>query len=93
MLTHEILTAKFFYDPDVGEFIFKPDPKVNRVRDFGKVAGYKKESGGKCIQYKGKCYSVSRLAWFYMYEEWPRGHLAHVDGDAGNTRLDNLRIR
>jgi hypothetical protein len=42
-----------------------------------------------CID--GQIYRAHRLAWFYVYGEWPKEHIDHIDGCGTNNRIDNLR--
>lgn len=38
-----------------------------------------------------KVYSGHRLAWLYVYGEWPRGQIDHVNGIRNDNRIANLR--
>lgn len=46
----------------------------------------------KTISIKGKQYNGRELAWLYMTEEWPMGHVAAKDGNGRNTRWENLYL-
>ena len=39
----------------------------------------------------GYDYYAHRLAWFYVYGEWPVNELDHIDEDKENNAIDNLR--
>jgi hypothetical protein len=42
-------------------------------------------------QFNGKRARLHRLAWFYVYGEWPKNHIDHIDGDKSNNSIRNLR--
>ena len=44
------------------------------------------------IRINGKDYYQHRLSWLYVYGEFPKGDLDHIDNDRGNSRINNLRI-
>jgi len=44
------------------------------------------------ISIYGKRYPAHRLAWLYIYGEWPPDQIDHIDGEPSNNRLDNLRL-
>lgn len=77
------------YDPHTGDFTW-------RVRRGGYVvpgaiAGNKHHSGYIHIQVFGKCYNAHRLAWLYVYGEWPDDEIDHVNGNPSDNRILNLR--
>lgn len=39
----------------------------------------------------GKDYLAHRLAWFYVYGEWPKMQIDHINGVRGDNRIKNLR--
>lgn len=43
------------------------------------------------ISVDGKAYSAHRLAWLYIYGEWPEKSLDHANGNTGDNRISNLR--
>jgi HNH endonuclease len=78
------------YDPDTGTFtrlcargVAKAGDKTNGV------------NGGRCIVFRvaGRRWPAHRLAWLYIYGEWPRGDLAPKDGNACNLRIDNFELK
>ena len=50
-----------------------------------------KSTGYYRVCYKGTKYRLHRLAWFFIYGEFPNKDIDHIDGDKCNNRLDNLR--
>ena len=72
------------------------DAKAWNTRFSGKVAGSKRtqrDSGKTYINMVvfGCQYSAHRLAWFYIYGEWPKDEIDHINGDGTDNRLLNIR--
>lgn len=76
------------YQEATGLFIWK----VKKARSVpGSVAG----AMGKnywYIGFDGLNISAHRLAWFYVYGEWPNGEIDHIDRNKTNNRIENLRV-
>lgn len=77
MLTVERVRELVKYDPETGEFSGRKAQTTTR--------GYRQI----CID--NKRYLTHRLAWFYVFGEWPRQQIDHIDQDKKNDRIGNLR--
>jgi hypothetical protein len=88
MITQEYLKSLLHYDSETGVFTWIVSPARN-VK-IGSVAGF------QCIRYwlitiKGKSYLAHRLAWLYVYGEWPVSIIDHIDRNGMNNKIANLR--
>lgn len=88
MLTAEIARNIWDYNPNTGHFYWKCNPSRSVVA--GDRAG---NFDGKYwrLQYKGKMYKASRVAWLYMTGSWPSEQIDHIDNDKRNDAFRNLR--
>lgn len=86
---HKRLTQVLLYEQDTGKFTWK-QPTSNRVKP-GAVAGSPGPLGHLHIQVDGKRYAAHRIAWFYVHQVWPVGEVDHINGNAGDNRIVNLR--
>jgi hypothetical protein len=83
-LTQETLKTKIRYEPETGLFY---------RRDSNAPCGYKGNQRGYIkVSISGKEYRAHRLAWFYMYGEWPSGPIDHVNHVTNDNRWSNLRL-
>lgn len=85
LLTQHDLKKEIIYNEETGEF--------TRIKT-NKKAGYLLKSNGK--KYTGigilsKYYSAHRIAWLYVYGEFPNGCVDHIDGNGENNSISNLR--
>tara|TARA_Y100001973_G_scaffold98941_1_gene157233 strand:+ start:8175 stop:8777 length:603 start_codon:yes stop_codon:yes gene_type:complete len=103
-LPHDELTKLLDYDPETGEFTWKPREgdemsiKTWNGRYAGKRAGYV-EFGDptwihRRIGIKGLKYKEHQVAWFYMTGEWVEEGMTidHKNRDATDNSWENLRM-
>lgn len=77
------------YNSETGRFTWIKKP-CRRIR-CGDVAMNKSPTGYVRIGIDGKRYLAHRLAWLYVYGEWPSGDIDHINGDTSDNRIANLR--
>lgn len=88
LLTAEYLRNYMNYDPETGEFSYKSRQGTRSARAIcGKTLhGYRK------ISIKRQHYPAHRLAWLYVYGEFPNGYIDHINLDKTDNRIANLRV-
>lgn len=76
------------YIPETGVFTWKISKQNIKI---GEVAGSKNNRGYISIKINGKRYKSHRLAWLYIYGEFPKNEIDHINGIRDDNRIENLR--
>ncbi|MFN7883268.1 MAG: HNH endonuclease [bacterium] len=88
-LTAERLRELLDYCPRTGAFRWR---KSRGGKIEGSVAGYSAKNGYLQLGVDKKLYLAHRLAWLYVYGEWPARDVDHANGDRRDNRAANLRL-
>ena len=88
-LTAEKLRELLHYEPETGIFTWKVSTS-NSVK-VGDVAGSPDGLGYLRITVWSRRYQAHRLAWFYVYGEWPKLDIDHINRNTSDNRIANLR--
>lgn len=86
-MTKNELEKYLNYCKETGVFTWKTDRVSNKIN--GKVAG-SDHKGYIRIILNNKKYMAHRLAWLYVYGEWPN-IIDHINGIKNDNRIENLR--
>lgn len=87
----EELKEFLFYDPETGIFTRKKSIKPRGSAKPEAIAGVIDNKGYIQIWVKQKKYRAHRLAWLFVYHEWPRNQIDHINGIKTDNRICNLR--
>lgn len=87
-LSCEILKSQLNYDSITGIF--------TRIDNSGKAkigdsVGYHSKDGYLSIGVNGKKYLAHRLVWMYIYGEFPKEQIDHINRNKSDNRICNLR--
>ena len=89
MITQARLREVIHYNPETGEFTWRPPSRGRAWR--GVLAGRPdKATGYGRIMIDARRYKAHQLAWLYMTGEWSIG-IDHKNLDPGDNRWSNLR--
>lgn len=88
LITQEQLKRVLQYDPLSGAFT-----RIKRCRGarFGEIAGSLESNGYVKIIINRRKYWAHRLAWLYMYGEFPKKNIDHINGIRSDNRIENIR--
>lgn len=88
-LSQEFLKSRLYYDYETGKFHWI-NPRKWNVKP-GDEAGSIEAKGYVVINLNRTLYKAHRLAWLYVYGEWPKNQLDHIDRNKQNNIISNLR--
>ena len=92
VLSAEDLRSLMEYAPETGQFIWLKRTALS-FDNCGHVAGGRpNDTGYVKISIGRKLYAAHRLAWLWVYGEWPLGDLDHINRDKADNRILNLRL-
>ncbi len=89
-MTQDELRSLLDYDPLTGVFLWKVS-RGGTVR-AGEPAGSYSVNGYRKIIVAGRSYRAHRLAWLYVYGEWPADQIDHINRVKDDNRIANLRV-
>jgi hypothetical protein len=89
MLTQKRLKELLLYDPKIGIFTRR---KPIRGMSAGSICGSPDKDGYIQVSVDKKRYKAHRLAWLYVYGNFPPNQIDHINRIKDDNRIDNLRL-
>lgn len=86
-LTADDVRKILHYDAKTGIFTYRASRKSVTA---GKRAGSVEPNGYRFIGFRGERHPAQRLAWLYVYGEWPDGAVRFRNNDRDDCRIENL---
>jgi hypothetical protein len=90
MINAEILRKNFSYNPETGVFV-RVIGGIGPNARAGSIAGSNDSKGYRKITFMQEFHRAHRLAWLYVYGEWPKHEIDHINGIRSDNRISNLR--
>ena len=90
LVTQQDLFDRFEYNPETGLFTYAVAP-YKKAQLLGQVAGSLTNNGYISIMINKVHYLAHRLAWLYVYGDFPE-MIDHINRDKSDNRIANLRI-
>jgi hypothetical protein len=88
MITQDELKNLLYYCQETGVFICK---KARGRLKVGDISGNKMHDGYMRMIINNKHYSCHRIAWLYVYGNFPKNQIDHINGIKDDNRICNLR--
>lgn len=88
MLTQKELKKILNYTKSTGIFTYKIS--VSRHKKGNRAGHFVR--GRKYIGINYRRYNAAKLAWLYVYGEYPKGYIENINGDVLDLRIKNLKI-
>lgn len=85
-LTCEQARKRLDYNPETGVFRWRAGPNA------GKLAGRVNGRGYHQLIVDYHYYQAHRVAWLYVYGEWPADEIDHINRVKTDNRIVNLRV-
>lgn len=89
-LTVEFIRDRLDYNPNNGEF--KIRKKSGKKGVVGNKTGSKGKNGYVYLYLNNNVALAHRVAWVYVYGEWPNEQVDHINRDRSDNRISNLRL-
>lgn len=101
----ELIRNRVSYNPDTGEFIWKPCGQEWFLSHHGWKVWHGKFAG-KPVAKQNRGYTIisisvdgvtrycmaHRAAWAMVHGAWPEAEIDHINGDRSDNRIANLRL-